>query len=38
LWDTYGPAGTFLAGLGFALVALMGLFAVGNGLATEEKR
>jgi MFS family permease len=38
LWDAYGPAGTFLAGLGFALVALMGLFAVGNGLATEEKR
>ncbi|MGY4411326.1 MFS family permease [Bradyrhizobium sp. LB7.1] len=37
LWDTYGPAGTFLAGLGFALVALMGLFAVGNGLATEQK-
>jgi MFS family permease len=37
LWDSYGPAGTFLAGLGFALVALVGLFAVGNGLATEER-
>src|SRR3954471_22618314 len=36
LWDAYGPAGTFLAGLGFALVALMGLFAVGSGLATED--
>nr|WP_208073913.1 MFS transporter [Bradyrhizobium barranii] len=37
LWDAYGPAGTFLAGLGFALVALAGLLAVGNGLATEDK-
>lgn len=35
LWDAYGPAGTFLAGLGFAVVALAGLLAVGNGLATE---
>ncbi|MCP1738174.1 MULTISPECIES: MFS transporter [Bradyrhizobium] len=37
LWDAYGPAGTFLAGLGFALVALAGLLAVGNGLAAEDK-
>ena len=37
LWDVYGPAGTFLAGLGFALVALVGLLTVGNGLATENK-
>jgi len=37
LWDAYGPAGTFLAGLGFALVSLVGLLAVGNGLAAEEK-
>jgi hypothetical protein len=37
LWDAYGPAGTFLAGLGFALVALVGLLAVGNGLAAEDK-
>jgi MFS family permease len=36
LWDSYGPAGTFLAGLGFALIALMGLFAVGGGLVTED--
>src|SRR5207253_10829644 len=36
LWDAYGPAATFFAGLGFALVALMGLFAVGSGLATED--
>jgi MFS family permease len=34
LWDAYGPAGTFLAGLGFALAALMGLLVIGNGLAT----
>jgi MFS family permease len=34
LWDAYGPVGTFLAGLGFALAALVGLLAVGNGLAT----
>ena len=37
LWDAYGPAGTFLAGLGFALVALVGLLTVGNGLAAEDK-
>ncbi|KYG21377.1 MFS transporter [Bradyrhizobium sp. AT1] len=37
LWDAYGPAGTFLAGLGFALVSLVGLLAVGNGLAAEKK-
>jgi len=37
LWDAYGPAGTFLAGLGFALVALAGLFVIGDGLATERK-
>jgi MFS family permease len=37
LWDAYGPAGTFLAGLGFALVSLVGLLAVGNGLAAEGK-
>ena len=28
LWDTTGPAGTFLAGAGFALIALIGLLAV----------
>ncbi|WFU38907.1 MFS transporter [Bradyrhizobium sp. CB82] len=33
LWDAYGPAGTFLAGLGFALVSLAGLFAIGKGFA-----
>jgi MFS family permease len=33
LWDAYGPAGTFLAGLGFALVSLAGLLMIGNGLA-----
>lgn len=38
LWDAYGPAGTFLAGLGFALVALVGLLAVGDGIATRESR
>nr|WP_246554038.1 MFS transporter [Bradyrhizobium ottawaense] len=37
LWDAYGPAGTFFAGLGFALVSLVGLLAVGNGLAAEDK-
>lgn len=37
LWDAYGPAGTFLAGLGFALVALVGLLTVGNGLVAEDK-
>lgn len=37
LWDAYGAAGTFLAGLGFALVALVGLLAVRNGLTTENK-
>jgi MFS family permease len=28
LWDTYGPAGTFFAGLVFALVALLGLLTM----------
>jgi len=28
LWDAYGPAGTFLAGLAFALVTLIGLLAI----------
>jgi MFS family permease len=37
LWDVYGPVGTFLAGLGFALVALVGLLAIGNQLATKDK-
>ncbi len=37
LWDAYGPVGTFLAGLGFALAALAGLLAVGDGLAMEKK-
>jgi MFS family permease len=27
LWDFAGPAGTFLAGAGFALISLLGLFA-----------
>jgi MFS family permease len=36
LWDVYGPAGTFLAGLAFTLVSLLGLLAVGKGLATTE--
>jgi MFS family permease len=35
LWDAYGPVGTFLAGLGFALAALVGLLTLGNGLAME---
>ncbi|WP_341510145.1 MFS transporter [Bradyrhizobium sp. ISRA442] len=34
LWDAYGPAGTFLAGLGFALVSLAGLLAIGDGITT----
>ena len=37
LWDAYGPVGTFLAGLGFALAALVGLLAVGKGLAMENR-
>jgi MFS family permease len=37
LWDAYGPVGTFLAGLGFALAALVGLLTVGDGLAMEKK-
>jgi len=32
LWDTVGPAGTFLAGLGFTLISLVGLFTIGNGI------
>jgi hypothetical protein len=28
LWDAYGPAGTFLAGLVFVLVALLGLLGM----------
>ncbi len=28
LWDVYGPAATFLAGLVFALVALLGLLTM----------
>src|SRR5467141_994453 len=28
LWDAYGPAGTFIAGLVFALVALLGLLTM----------
>src|SRR6266404_1310813 len=28
MWDAYGPAGTFFAGLGFALVALLGLLTM----------
>jgi MFS family permease len=30
LWDVYGPAGTFFAGLIFALVALLGLLTMGG--------
>jgi MFS family permease len=37
LWDAYGPVGTFLAGLGFALAALVGLLTVGNGVAMENE-
>jgi MFS family permease len=37
LWDAYGPTATFLAGLGFALVALVGLLAIGNGLTPENE-
>ncbi|GGI21122.1 MFS transporter [Bradyrhizobium guangdongense] len=37
LWDAYGPVGTFLAGLGFTLAALVGLLAIGNGLTVEDK-
>jgi MFS family permease len=33
LWDAYGPAGAFLAGLGFTLVSVAGLLAIGNGIA-----
>ncbi|WP_309500886.1 MFS transporter [Bradyrhizobium arachidis] len=32
LWDNFGPAVTFLAGLGFALASLVGLLAIGNGI------
>ena len=37
LWDAYGPVGTFLAGLGFTIAALVGLLTIGNGLAMENK-
>ena len=33
LWDGFGPAGTFLAGLGFALISALGLLTIGNGIA-----
>jgi len=32
LWDIAGPAGTFLAGLGFTLISLVGLLTIGNGI------
>ncbi|HKS20465.1 MAG TPA: MFS transporter [Bradyrhizobium sp.] len=32
LWDAYGPAATFLAGLAFALASLAGLLAMRGGL------
>ncbi len=32
LWDAYGPAGTFLAGLAFALLSLAGLLAMRDSL------
>jgi MFS family permease len=32
LWDGFGPAGTFLAGLAFTAVSLLGLLAIGNAL------
>ena len=38
LWDAYGPAGTFFAGLVFALVALLGLLTMSgeiSGVAVE---
>jgi MFS family permease len=35
LWDAYGPAGSFLAGLGFALISLAGLLAIGKGMAKD---
>ena len=38
LWDAYGPAGTFFAGLVFALVALLGLLMMSgeiSGVAVE---
>ncbi|GLR86483.1 MFS transporter [Bradyrhizobium iriomotense] len=33
LWDAYGPAATFLAGLSFALISLAGLLAIGKSFA-----
>ena len=33
LWDAYGPAGTFLAGLAFALLSLAGLLAMRGSLS-----
>jgi MFS family permease len=32
LWDAFGPAGTFLAGLGFTLLSFAGLLTIGNGI------
>jgi MFS family permease len=37
LWDAFGPQGTFLAGLGFALISLIGLFAIGGGLTAKDE-
>jgi MFS family permease len=34
LWDAYGPAGTFLAGLVFALVALSGLLTMSGEISS----
>jgi MFS family permease len=36
LWDSYGPAATFFAGLAFALVALLGLFAMRGKISTAD--
>ena len=37
LWDTYGPAATFLAGAGLTAVALIGLIlsATGAGMSPD---
>ena len=34
LWDAYGPAGTFLAGLVFALVTLFGLLSMSGEISS----